>query len=191
MKTYRTRRLTLRPYSLNDYPAWAHAYLSVLPRKSKHDWIPSQKLPVNRREFARIVRRHQRLAKADRTYVWAIFDRKSGELLGHVDISVISRGALQFANLGYRILNRHWRKGYASEALTTMIPATLRELRLNRLEAVIDLDNRPSIALARSVGLNREGVRRSYYYQDLGWADQVVYTAIRQDFRLKTLHPEK
>jgi RimJ/RimL family protein N-acetyltransferase len=87
------------------------------------------------------------MAKQDFTYVWPIFERRSGACVGSIDIHIIARDVLQVANLGYRIDNRYWRRGYAREAVSRIIRAAFQDLKLNRLEAVIDLDNRPSIAL--------------------------------------------
>ncbi len=188
-KTYKTKRLTLRPYRSSDYKSWAWAYKNILPKQAKYDWIPPAKLPVNKVEFQKIVRRHSKMEKEDRCYVWAIFEKSTGALLGHVDIAILTRDNLQVANLGYRVINRYWRQGFAKEALNHIIPRAFNDLRLNRFEAVIDLDNRPSIALTKAIGLKRECVRKKFYYQDGAWADQVVYVAIRQDFGLPKLHP--
>lgn len=190
-KTYQTRRLVLRPYLASDYAVWEWAYKNILPKQAKYDWIPPSDLPTNRTQFQTIVRRHNLLEREGSTYIWSIFDRKTGALLGHVDVHVIARDVLQFANLGYRIINRYWRKGYATEALTHIIPAVFKDLQLNRLEAVIDPDNKASIALARSIEMRREGIRRKYYYQDGGWADQVVFVAVREDYGIPPLNPER
>ncbi|MEM7771466.1 MAG: GNAT family protein, partial [Cyanobacteria bacterium P01_A01_bin.37] len=51
-----------------------------------------------------------------------------------------------------------------------------------RIEAAINLDNHPSIALAQCVGLQKECVRRGFYYEDGQWVDHVIYVAVPTDF---------
>jgi RimJ/RimL family protein N-acetyltransferase len=187
--TIRTRRLILRPLAPADYRAWAESYRNLQPPRSKYDRIPAR--PMDRAEFRRVLARFAWLRRRNGTLVWSIFERRTGAHIGRVDVHVLSRGPLQVANLGYLVLNTHWRRGYAREAVLAVMPRVLRDLRLHRLEAVIDPDNRASIALARSVGMRREGVRMRYYYQRGGWADQVVYAIDREDLELPTLHPER
>jgi [ribosomal protein S5]-alanine N-acetyltransferase len=188
-RTYRTPRLVLRPFSPDDYEVWKSAYTSAPPKRHKYDWFPNPKWQYGKRDFQKVMARHKKLAFRDHTYVWPIFERKTGVMIGSIDIYVISRGVLQFANLGYRIDNRYWRKGYGKEAVGAIIRGAFADLKLNRLEAVIDIDNRPSIVFARTLGMYREGVRRKYYYQNRGWADQVVFVANREDFGFRLLHP--
>jgi [ribosomal protein S5]-alanine N-acetyltransferase len=187
LRAFRTRRLVVRPFAARDYASWAEAYRGLRPRQGPQDWVPPKGLPIDRREFAKLLRRYRGWAAREETFVWAIFHRKTGAHLGRIDVSPAIRHYVRSANLGYRILNPHWRRGYAKEALRALIPGALRDLRLNRLEAVIDRDNRPSLALCRSVGMRREGVREAYFYQDGGWADQVVYVADRRDFGVPML----
>jgi RimJ/RimL family protein N-acetyltransferase len=189
MKTHLTKRLHLKPYSPTDYTAWAHSYQTLLPKQSPHDWVPPKSQPPTRAFYAKYVRRCRERARTDDTYIWGLFHRRTHQHLGRVDIKILHRGPLQVANLGYRLHNNHWRLGYMTEALRVLIPAALKEFKLNRLEAVIDLDNRASIALCKTLKLRHEGIRKHFYYQNKGWADQVVYVADRKLLRLPPLHP--
>jgi RimJ/RimL family protein N-acetyltransferase len=151
------------------------------------DAAPLARSKRSRREFLARVARQERLACQDHTYIWTMFERSTGDLVGVLDVHILTRGRLQVANLGYRIDNRYWRRGFAREMLKAMIPILLRDLRLQRLEAVIDPDNRPSIRLVRGLGLKREGLRRNYWFQNGRWDDQVVFVATRQSVGLPTL----
>ncbi|MGZ3699544.1 MAG: GNAT family N-acetyltransferase [Bdellovibrionota bacterium] len=179
--TYRTRRLTIRPYEASDYPAWAWEHANAVVPEHSFDWTAPK--DFSRKRYAEMLRHQRKIAREEEIYVWGIF--QGDHWVGWADVAVVSRGPLQFANLGYRILNRYWKKGYAREAVGALAKAALRDLHLQRLEAVIDPPNRASIALARSVGMKREGLRRKYYFQKGRFEDQVVYVALREDFGLK------
>jgi len=190
-KNYRTRRLVIRPYRTADYEAWASGHQNLLPKQYFYDWVPPKNWNATPALFRKVILRQQRKAKEGRHFVYPVFLRQSGEWVGVMDVFVIDRTVLQVANLGYRFNNTFQRRGFATEALLKFIPGVLRDLKLNRLEAVIDPDNKPSVKLVRKVGLRREGIRQSYYYQNRGWADQVVYVADRKMARLPMLHPRE
>jgi RimJ/RimL family protein N-acetyltransferase len=139
----------------------------------------------SRAEFKKIVQRHERVARADQCYIYGIFEKRSGALVGAVDIFVIIRGLYQMGNLGYRIHNRYWNRGYGKEAASAALRIGFNDLKLNRLEAAINLDNKKSIALARSIGMRREGIKRRYLFENDQWTDHILYVANPEDIGLK------
>lgn len=185
---FKTKRLVIRPYKLSDYQEWFYAYTCCYKKRSKFDRGRLNANDCSKDIFKKIITRHQRLAKLDHTYVWGIFDKKSGRILGAIDIFIICRDVLQVANLGYRIFNLYWRSGFASEALKVAIPKILLDLKLNRLQASIDLDNTPSTRLAKSL-MKSEGIVKNYHYQSHKWEDQKIFSITRKDLKLPVLHP--
>ena len=183
------KRLELRPYTNKDYKTWFDAYTGLLPRHNHHDQGPYTKSECPRDAFESYVKRHRELAQKDRTYIWGVYLKKTGEQVGAIDIHILVRDELQKANLGYRIFNNHWRKGYAKEAVKLAIDLAFDNLKLNRLEAVIDLDNEASIALVKSLNFDCEGIRKKYFFQNGHWDDQIVYTVNREDRGFKKLRP--
>ena len=187
--TLRTPRLLLRPYRASDHEAWLKGFTSRLPPRHRHDPGPLDPAKAPRAWFRALCARHRRLWRRDEVYVLGVFDRRSGLHLGHVDVGIVERRSTQRANLGYAIHNTVQRQGYGSEACAAAVSFAFRRLRLHRLEAVIDPDNRPSIRLARRIGMSREGVCRSFYFQSGRWADQVIYVAVNGLWRHPTRQP--
>jgi RimJ/RimL family protein N-acetyltransferase len=184
-KAYRTQRLVLRPYRMSDYKTWFDAYANRLPKRSKYDRDPMPARKCGRKAFAQIVKRHQKMAREDRVYVYPVFEKNTGTLIGVVDIFVMIRDHYQMANLGYHIHNRYWSKGYGKEATRKALEIGFRDLKLNRLEAAINVDNRRSVALARSLGMRREGIKRRYIFENGGWVDHIIFSANPEDIGLK------
>ena len=172
---HETRRLVLRPLRRSDYAVWFDAYAGGLPKKNKWDIDPYEKGRCTREDFEKVRARHARLAREDKVYVYGAFH--AGDLVGVIDISLYDRKTMGFANFGYRLFNRHWDKGLGREMARGGLFIGLRSLKLQRLEAAIDLDNRRSIKLVKSLGLEREGIKRAYWYQNGSWDDQIVYVA--------------
>lgn len=190
-KQFATRRMILRPYRLSDYPTWRDAYVNCLPKRNKYDKGPLAREKCSLREFRKIMTRHERMAKADRVYVYGAFLKSSGVLVGVVDVFVIVRDCYQMGNLGYQIHNRYWGRGYGKEAAIGALKIGFSHLKLNRLEAAVDLDNPRSLRLAKSIGMRREGVKKRYLFEDGKWTDNVVFAANPEDFGLQPQPPPK
>ena len=186
-KEYTSARFSIRAYTKKDYNLWFEAYTNLLPQKTKFDKGPYKASECKKDVFDKIVTRHQSLAKDGKTYIWGIFDKKNKKLVGAIDVHILVRGEIQKANLGYQIFNNYWKQGIASEVLLKTIPKVLIDLKLNRLEAVIDCDNKPSIKLVKKIGLRKEGIRKNYFFQEGDWEDQIVYIADRKLLKLPLL----
>ena len=173
-----TRRLVLRPYVTADHDAWLEGFTSRAPPQHEYDGGPLDPRTMSRSSFRALCAKHRRLRRRDEVHVLGVFDRRTGRHVGHVDIGIVERGATQRANLGYAVHNTFQRQGFATEACIAAIAYAFRELKLHRIEAVIDPDNVPSIRLARRIGMQRVGLVRSFWFQHGAWADQVVWVAV-------------
>lgn len=65
------------------------------------------------------------------------------------------------AEIGYVMGQAYWRRGYAEEALRGVLSCVFTELKLRRLEAVVDTANTPSSALLEKLGFTREGMKKN------------------------------
>lgn len=101
-------------------------------------------------------------------------------IVGYFDISEIVRGPLQSAFLGYAGVAGHARNGYMTAGLRLVLKRAFNELRLHRLEANIQPDNAPSIALVKRCGFVREGYSERYLKVRGRWRDHERW-AIRAD----------
>ena len=185
----KTHRLILRPLRKNDYEVWFDAYTAGLPKQNKWDMEPKKSESFTRQWFKKIMNEHSRLAKADDYYRYYVFEKKTGTIIGQIDFDIFVRDTHQFANFGYQIYNRHWHRGFGKEAASAGLKIGFKELKLNRLEAAINLDNKVSISLAKSIGMKREGIKKRYWYEYGKWTDHLIYVANPEDIGLKPNKP--
>ena len=176
-----TERLILRPHQPDDYESWYRGFSGRLPKQHRYDPGLLDLEVCSPDWFANLCQHHQELALNDQVYIFGVFSRQTNQHLGNVDLSTIRREENQWASLGYSIHNQHWRQGYAGEAVRAALSAGFDRLKYHRIEAAINLDNRPSIALARSVGMSEECIRRGFIHEDGRWVDHVIYVAIHSD----------
>ena len=175
-----TRRLELRPFSPFDWPVWRSA---VTP-KGNVTPVDGAGRAVRASHWSKVaflakISRHRKLARADSVYVWGIFRRTTGELVGLVDLGILRRETLGWANVGYMIWP-DWRgRGFAPEAVRAVIKHGFTALDLRRIEAAISRDNRSSIRVAEKCGLVRECVRKAFWTDAMGEVDAVIHVAMR------------
>ena len=188
---HETQRLIIRPFKLSDYKVWFEAYVERLPKQSKWDLKKYKPSECTKKIYSNILKDYRQLAKKDEYYRYGLFEKNTNKLIGHIDFDIFSRGSLQFANFGYRIHNRYWKQGYGSEASKFGLKIGFEELKLNRLEAAINLDNKISIKLVQKIGMRKEGVRKRYWFENGKWVDHLMYVVNPEDVGLKYKNPLK
>lgn len=185
----KTKRLVIRPYAMSDFDVWKQAYSERLPKQNKFDLGPIPPEKIKRASFNKILTLHKRARESDRLYVFGIFDLQTRKCVGFLDFYVQARLDSQCANIGYVIHNQFWRLGYAKEAAAAAIRLAFRSLKLHRIEAGVDPENKASVAVARAIGMKYEGTRRSCNFENGRWRDLEYYSIVPSDFRIKSPKP--
>ncbi len=188
-KEVRTRRLILRPLKISDYPVWLEIITNSLPAQNRWDKGPQPKRKCSKRRLKKIIDAHHQDAKRDDCYWFGVFEKKTGQLVGAVDFDIFLRSTHQFANFGYVIYNRYWGKGYGQEAAKAGLKIGFSQLKLNRLEAAINLDNKKSIRLVKAIGMRKEGLKKRYWFEFGKWVDHLIYVANPEDIGLHSKKP--
>lgn len=182
--TINTKRLVLRPQQPNDYEPWYAGFSGRLPKQHQYDDGLVSLDHCDRQWFIELCQRHQQEALSDQVFVLGIFSRQTGQHFGNIDFSTIRRREHQWAVLGYEIHNQHWKQGFGKESVSAALIAGFETLGYHRIEAAINLDNQASIALAQSVGMQKECIRRGFLYEDEQWVDHFIYAALPSDLGL-------
>ncbi len=95
------------------------------------------------------------------------------QIIGSVGISNIVMGAFLSCFLSYRGDATHLRKGYVTEAVGQLIRIAFDEIGLHRIEANIMPKNGASLAVAKKLGFQNEGISRSYLRINGIWEDHI------------------
>ncbi len=83
------------------------------------------------------------------------------------------------AEIGYEIHSDFWNQGYATEAVMKIISYGFENLKLNRIGAVVLLENDASIHLLKKVGFEKEGILRHYIFQNGKSQDAYVLSLVK------------
>lgn len=107
----------------------------------------------------------------ERKIGFIVRERASRRIVGVVNVSEITRGALQSAYLGYYGMAGFAGRGLMREGLALVLDQVFGPLGLHRVEANIQPGNEPSLALARRLGFRREGFSPRYLKIGGEWRD--------------------
>lgn len=187
--TIPTERLILRPQQPSDYDRWYAGFAGRSPSQHQYDDGLVSLDHCDREWFIDLCQRHQQLALSDLVFVFGIFNKQTEQHLGNIDLSTIRREEYQWAILGYGIHNQYWKQGFAKEAVRAALVAGFEILHYQRIEAAINLDNQASIALAQSIGMQKECIRRGFLYENEQWVDHLIYVALPRNLDLLEKRP--
>lgn len=102
---------------------------------------------------------------------WAAILKETGEFIGWAGLKLESNvnGHNQFYDLGYRFIQKHWGKGYASEAAEAFVDYGFNVMKLEKINAFVDTDNLASRKVLEKSGLkfvntfDYEGTEECWY----------------------------
>jgi ribosomal-protein-alanine N-acetyltransferase len=106
---------------------------------------------------------------------WAARLTETGALIGHFQAG-IKEGTE--SNLGYTVGKHHQKKGYASEALQTILLFLKMEMGLESIKAWIDTRNTASIKLVEKIGMTKIGTIKKADHFKGSDSDEFVYQFI-------------
>ncbi|MDP9415275.1 MAG: GNAT family N-acetyltransferase [Pseudomonadota bacterium] len=108
--------------------------------------------------------------------------REDGALLGDLGAGFGIPGERQ-VELGFRILPRYQRQGYAREAVAALIDYLIAAYGIHRFVGVAASRNRASCALLSSLGFRQEGHFRQSFACRGEWLDDEHYALLASEWR--------
>lgn len=93
--------------------------------------------------------------------------KETNEVIGWAGIKYITEpenNHVNFYDLGYRLQEKHWRKGYALEAATAWLDYGFKEMKIPIMYASAHIDNLGSNTILQRIGMIQNG---QFFYDDL------------------------
>ncbi|HEX5707639.1 MAG TPA: GNAT family N-acetyltransferase [Pyrinomonadaceae bacterium] len=87
--------------------------------------------------------------------VWAVCEKGGGEIIGHAEIK--PRKGAEDVEIVYLLRREAWGRGYATEIARRLVEYGFEDLKLRRVVATIDVENRASVRVVEKIGMRREG----------------------------------
>lgn len=121
-------------------------------------------------------------ASYNRRFLLFLLEEKStGEIIGRCGIHNWNAEHRR-AEIGYIMgEERNKQKGYMTEALGAILHFGFESLQLNRVEAIVAVDNVPSLKLMDKYGFVQEGVLRQHQYSAGAFVDAFLFSKLRTE----------
>jgi [ribosomal protein S5]-alanine N-acetyltransferase len=120
--------------------------------------------------------------RAGRSIALAIVDARSAGLIGACDIRRPEPRDPQLAEITVLLSRAARGRGLASRALVLLIDWGVRDLEMQRIQAVVHPQNARSIALFERLGFQREGLLRGLRPRATGREDRILFAMLADDW---------
>lgn len=87
------------------------------------------------------------------------------------------------AEIGYDLDPDFWGQGYMAEALSAVISNGFEKMSLNRIDALVYVENKPSILLLQRLGFTQEGLLRDYFCLDNNFYDHYIFSLLKREWK--------
>ncbi len=176
MPPLETERLLLRRLNMHD--AKDIFEYSRDPEVARHVLWEAQRSIGDARAYLRyMIRRYRQNEPAS----WGIELKSTGKIIGTIGFMWIQSDNAA-AEVGYSLARSQWNRGIMTEALRAVLGYGFSTLRLNRIEAMHEVDNPASGAVMRKCGMLHEGTLREKLMNKGRYVDVELYAALRRGF---------
>ncbi|WP_297761195.1 GNAT family N-acetyltransferase [uncultured Muriicola sp.] len=110
---------------------------------------------------------------------WAITDVQHHLFMGYFLLWNVNHKHSR-AEIGYALHPEYWGKGYMKETFKIMLPFAFKTLKLHRLEANINPNNKRSERLLIETGFVKEGHFKEHYLFNGKFLDSVIYSLLEK-----------
>jgi ribosomal-protein-alanine N-acetyltransferase len=163
----------LRPADAADLFVWRSD-----PVVQRYNSVPLQTVA----EADALIDELRREYAAETAIHWAVTLHDEDRAIGLFGFVGWERGHRR-ADIGYDLRRDYWGQGIATEALAAMLRFGFGAMDLNRVEAQTIADNHESVRLLRRLGFQRDGLRRSYSWEEDGtFHDGAIYGLLRSEY---------
>ncbi|MBY0144433.1 GNAT family N-acetyltransferase [Neobacillus niacini] len=116
-------------------------------------------------EANKLIEMFQKNYYEKRAYRWGIILKENNQLIGTIGLNGLQLKNKK-AEIGYELNPSFWRNGYATESIREVLRYGFGELELNRIGAVVYIENKASFNLLTGLGFSKEGELRDYFFQN-------------------------
>ncbi len=135
--------------------------------------------PKDRTSFENYLQRNE--SEANESLL--ICRKSDNAIVGTTNLSQIFRLSFQNCYLGYYLFEKYTGKGLMTEAIELVLRHAFKNLELHRVEANVQPENLPSIAVLKRCNFVKEGFSPKYLKIGGKWRDHERWAIIKENWR--------
>lgn len=176
-ETLHTKRLILEPMNQSDLMFIFEHFSKAEVNRYLYDAPPVTEM----NEAQEIVDWYQNTS--EKTHCrWIIKLKEDGQSIGTCGFHLYDPSQ-HTLDIGYDLSPIYWQKGYMKEAVNAILAFVYEKMQVNRIQAIVALDNKASQQLLTSVGFLQEGLLRAKHFYKGVYYDHYVYGILKEDFQ--------
>lgn len=170
-----TKRLYLRKMKVSDASSLFRIWSD--PDVTKFMNVSSFTREIQAKEMIELL---DGLAQTNEAIRFTIIELESTKIIGSCGYNSLDFEHAK-AEIGYDITKEFWGKGYASEAIYSLVEYAFMTLELNRIEAKVHPENVNSIKVLQKLNFTFEGTLRQTERVNGQFHDLNIYSKLRTD----------
>ncbi|WP_040205072.1 GNAT family N-acetyltransferase [Neobacillus jeddahensis] len=112
---------------------------------------------------------------------WGIKLKENQRIIGTIGLNALHLKNKR-AEIGYELHPSFWRMGYVSEAIKEVLQFSFKQVDLFRIGAVVYPENDASLNLLIKLGFTKEGLLRSYMFQNEQFHDTWMLSLLKSEW---------
>ncbi|MBI4927328.1 MAG: GNAT family N-acetyltransferase [Anaerolineae bacterium] len=113
---------------------------------------------------------------------WGLFRKADQQCIGSCGFHKWDRRNAR-AEIGYDLSPDFWGQGLMAEALRAAIAHGFDHMQLNRIDALVYVENERSAKLLQRLGFTQEGVLRDYFCLDGKYYDHFLFSLLQREWK--------
>jgi len=171
----KSERLHLKPINISDLEA-IHE-LHSLPETDEFNALG---IPKNIEQTQAIVEQWISENQKEDNQIFTFTITVKNQFVGLIALN-LGKERYQNAEIWYKLHIDFWNKGYATEALKTIINFGFNQLKLHRIGAGCAVGNIGSVRVLEKVGMTLEGRKRQNLPLKTGWSDNFEFAILSSE----------
>jgi ribosomal-protein-alanine N-acetyltransferase len=176
-----TERLIIRDHVLDDLME----YHELLSDEKSMRYLPDIKTRNLNESGESLIKSIEEANSEDRKlYFFRIENRNTKEYIGEIGYTVAQETPLgKIVGMGYFIKEKHWKKGYATEALKRVIEYAFEDNNVYRISTGCIKENKGSEKVMIKCGMTKETEYKKYQLHEDKLKDRVEYRLIKHEWK--------
>jgi len=148
------------------------------PQVAKYDWYK----PIDTKDDAlSIINRYKNEFQNKEEITWGVARKNDNKIIGYCNLGDFDDDSIR-SEIGYGFNRDEWNKGYATEAIKTLVKFGFEVMGMNRIEAIVTLGNDASVKALKKAKFTQEGIVRERTIMKGEFVDDVILAIIKRDY---------
>jgi ribosomal-protein-alanine N-acetyltransferase len=174
-------RLILRDYTHSDFSFYEELKQNVLSHKYENSAPDANQI---KDKFLWIL--SQSTSDPREHYDFAVCLKQDGKPIGNVSLQLNWEDIREW-EIGWVLHPNFWKRGYATEAVKSLIGHAFNSLNAHRVVAYANAENIQSEQVMIRAGMLKDGVLRETRYCNQQWCNEIIYSSLEKDWQNVTV----